>query len=111
MPVVTRPDGSGRGAVPNAEDGGSHLRSDHIPSHGQTESLGAAGSQLNLNASFQQRPEERVSNLQLENRKLEEEIENLRVSLKPKDDSGHQRKIQELFNKIQIENKNLRIYN
>lgn len=47
----------------------------------------------------------------MENRKLEEEIENLRISLKSKDDAGHLRKIQELFNKIQIENKNLRIYN
>jgi len=28
-----------------------------------------------------------------------------------KDNSEHFRKIQELFNKIQIENKNLRIYN
>ena len=35
----------------------------------------------------------------------------MREAFAQKDNSEHFRKIQELFNKIQIENKNLRIYN
>ena len=35
----------------------------------------------------------------------------MREAFAQKDNSDHYKKIQELFNKIQIENKNLRIYN
>ena len=49
--------------------------------------------------------------LKEENKRLIEEVETLKASLVEKDDSAHLRKIQELFNKLQIENKNLRIYN
>ena len=52
-----------------------------------------------------------LRDLQLQNQRLEEEVEGLRDALTKQDHSNHFRKIQGLFNKIQIENKNLRIYN
>jgi len=54
---------------------------------------------------------QQVRELQSLNKKLEEELALMREALAQKDSSEHFHKIQELFNKIQIENKNLRIYN
>ena len=53
----------------------------------------------------------KINDLQSVNKKLEEELQQLREVAADKDNSEHFSKIQELFNKIQIENKNLRIYN
>jgi glutamine synthetase type III len=53
----------------------------------------------------------KIRDLQNLNKKLEEELQEMRESFNQKDNSEHFKKIQELFNKIQIENKNLRIYN
>ena len=51
----------------------------------------------------------KLKDLQSINKKLEEELSQLREFATEKDNSDHFRKIQELFNNIQIENKNLRI--
>ena len=53
----------------------------------------------------------KIRDLQNSNKRLEEELQQMREAFAQKDNSEHFRKIQELFNKIQIENKNLRIYN
>lgn len=53
----------------------------------------------------------KIIQLQNMNRRLEDDLQQMRDSFARKDNSEHFRKIQDMFNKIQIENKNLRIYN
>ena len=53
----------------------------------------------------------KFKDLQATNKRLEEELQQMKEAFAQKDNSEHFRKIQELFNKLQIENKNLRIYN
>jgi hypothetical protein len=63
------------------------------------------------NFNVMQENNELVNDLQTVNKKLEEELEQMKETFSLRDNSDHFNKIQELFNKLQIENKNLRIYN
>ena len=90
------------GAVPGG--GGPTPANEEPVSRGEN-TLAHAGS----TASAIEHP--KIRDLQSSNKRLEEELQQMREAFAQKDNSEHFRKIQELFNKIQIENKNLRIYN
>lgn len=53
----------------------------------------------------------RIKDLQALTKHLEEELAQAREALAQKESAEHSHRIQDLFNKLQIENKNLRIYN
>ena len=89
------------GAVPNlAED--KPIPTDEASKMSILKSLASA--------SFDQQ-QQLLADLQATNKRLEEELAQTREALASKDQADHKHKIQDLFNKLQIENKNLRIYN
>lgn len=53
----------------------------------------------------------RIKELQAQAKRLGEELAQAREALAQKESAEHSHRIQDLFNKLQIENKNLRIYN
>jgi len=93
--------GTGGGAVPNPAD----------DENTRAAKASALDMKLNPMSSSASLEGPKLRDLQMQNQRLEEEVESLREALAKEDHSNHFRKIQGLFNKIQIENKNLRIYN
>lgn len=95
--TVTAPATVSGGAVPNPAEEDKHNRKSERAAQG-----GASATSSDIS---------KIKDLQSINKRLEEELQQVREAAAEKDNSDHFRKIQELFNKIQIENKNLRIYN
>jgi hypothetical protein len=88
---------SGGGAVPNPAEEDPQARQNDSQHQGPA-----------LDPTFESL---KLQELKTLNKKMEEELAQLREATALKDSTEHSHKIQDLFNQLQIENKNLRIYN